>query len=126
MKEYNSKGQAMITLLFIIIIAITLGASAAVVASLNARSSQRYADGTLAYYVAESGTENAMMRLLRDPSYTGETLQVGSGTAVVTVTGGSTKTVTSVGTIDNYQRTIQTIVGYSGGIFTVTSWKEIE
>jgi Tfp pilus assembly protein PilX len=125
MKKNRSRGQALITILFITVIAITIGASAAVVATLDARSTQRVASGTEAYYIAESGIENAMLRLLRDPEYKGETLLISGGSAKVTVSITSPKTVTSTGTIDNYQRTIQTIVGYNNGVFTITSWKEI-
>lgn len=126
MRYKNNSGQAVITLIFITLIAIMIGSSAAIVSTLNSRSAQRVEDGSEAYYIAESGMENAMIRLLRDPSYSGERIDVGDGTANICVdNSGSPITVTSVGKIDNFVRTIQTSVDYADGAFTVESWKEI-
>ena len=79
----------------------------------------------LASQVAESGMENALLLLLRNPNYVGETLTVGTGTATITVTGNSTtKTITSIGRINNYLQTVEVIVTYNNTIMTITSWEE--
>src|SRR5476649_2444851 len=102
----RQKGQALITLLFFVIIAVTITTGAAIVVMTNTLNETRLQQSTLAYSVAESGSEN---RLLRNPNYTGETLTVGSGTATITVTGGGANPyiITSKGQVGNYIRTVQ-------------------
>ncbi|MBI2405013.1 hypothetical protein HYV22_02435 [Candidatus Gottesmanbacteria bacterium] len=71
------------------------------------------------------GAENALLRLLRMPTYTGETLTIATGSVTVGVTGGDTKTIVSRGTIGNVTRTVQVIVSFVNGIWTIASWKEV-
>lgn len=127
MIQYNlySRGQALITLLVFVIIASTITAGAVALMIINSASATRSQEGQLAYYVAESGVENGVLQVLRNTSYVGETLPVGDGTAVITVTGTNPKTITSVGTLGNYTRTIRVQMTQSGGYYTFTNWEEI-
>jgi hypothetical protein len=118
-------GQALIVLVCFAVIATTIIASVVLISITTNSASGRTQEGAVAYSVAESGVENALLRLLRDPSYTGETLAVGSGSAVITVTGTNPKTIVSQGTSGNYYRTLQAVASDSAGILTVTSWKEL-
>jgi type II secretory pathway component PulK len=118
----NKEGQALLTLLVFSIVAMTV-ASASVAIMLNvAQGSTQLSGATSATQIAESGIENALLRLLRDPSYTGETLTVGSGSVVVNVSGTTTKTITATGTIDTYSKTVQATVSFANNIMQVTSW----
>ena len=119
------KGQALITLLFFVLISLTITTGAILIIINNSISVSKSVEGTLAYYVAESGVENALLRLLRDPSYTGETLTVGSGTAVITVTGANPKIVVSVGQNGNFKRKVSAQMNYISGYYTIYNWKEI-
>ncbi len=122
----QNTGQTLMTLLFFVTIAITVTTAAIIAMYSNAQSATKVQQGAIAYYVAEGGIENALIRLLRDPTYTGETLPVGTGTAVITVTGSSSSyTITSKGTVGNFLRTIQVTAGYnSSNILTISSWQE--
>jgi hypothetical protein len=120
-----TSGQALITLLFFVIIGIMITSAAVILIVVNSLSTTRIEQGEMVYYIAESGMENALMRILRDPSYTGETLPVGNGSAVITVAGDiSTKHATSAATLGNYKRTISVEVSYTNNVMTVLSWKE--
>ena len=121
---FLQKGQALVTLLFFMVIGITITSAAVVVIVTNALSATRFEQGTDAYDIAESGAENALLRLLRNPFYTGETLPIGNGTATITV---ANNTIISSGSaaFNNEIRTIQVNTVYNNGILTVTSWKEI-
>lgn len=122
---YNQKGQTLVTLLVFSVIALTV-ATAAVSIMLNVSHATNRIEGNItASQVAESGIENALLRLLRNPSYTGETLQVGDGTVVITVTGTNPKTVTAVGTLYSHTKTIEATVSFTNGIMSVSSWQEI-
>ena len=91
----------------------------------NAVSNTKSQLGDTSYYVAESGLENAIIRVMRDTTYTGETLTVGSGTATIVVTGTNPKTVVSTGTINTFSRKIQVQLTYTNGVYTISNWKEI-
>ena len=119
------KGQALITLLFFVLISLTITSAAIIIIIVNSISANKLQEGTLAYYAAESGIENALLLLLRNPNYTGETLTVGSSTVVISVTGSNPKTVVSVGQDGNFKRTIQAQINYTSGYYTFSNWKEI-
>jgi len=117
-------GQALITLLFFALIGVIITTTAVMIAITNRLSIQKVEHGMTAYSIAESGMENALLQILRNPFYTGETLVVGDGFAVSTVTGSSTKTILSIGSIGNYKRTIQVQVSYTNNVMSILSWEE--
>ena len=128
MMHINQKGQALVMLLIFAIIGIMVTSASVALIISNAQGSDKLYQGATAYDVAESGAETAMIKLLRNPNYAGETVTVGTGQAVVTVasSGATVRTVTSKGTIGNYTRKIQVIADFTGGILTATSWKEVQ
>ena len=107
------------------LISLTITTGAIIIIITNSISVSKFQEGTLAYYTAESGVENALLRLLRDPNYTGETLAIGGGTAVITVAGDNPKTVVSVGQNGNFKRTVQAQMDYNSGYYTFSNWKEL-
>lgn len=124
----QESGQALVSLLFVTIIGITVISSAVILVYGNTQSSSITEQGTYAYYAAESGVEEGLLRLLRNPNYTGTTLgqplSVGLGNAVIqvdTVSG----LITSTGTYNNTVRKIQAQTVYNNGVRTISSWKEI-
>jgi len=119
-------GQALVTLLVFTIVAITITSAAVVIILTNSIGTSKLERGTNAYYSAESGAENALLRLLRNPNYTGETLTIDGATVVSTVgVSGSTYTITSDATSGNFKRTVRVIATFVSNILTVDSWKEI-
>lgn len=105
-------------------VALTVLTAAVINAFINIKAATSTQLSDIAYSVTESGVENALIRVLRDSTYTGETLTVGSGTVQTTITGTNPKVITAVGTAGQFKRTIQVIASDSAGILTVTSWKE--
>lgn len=121
---HSQKGQTLVTLLVFMVIGITITTAAVMMTIVNTQNATKFQEGLIAYQVAESGAENAIIRLLRDPSYTGETLTVGAGTATITVSGTTTKTITSSGVNGNYLRKVQVVASYVNNVLTITSWQE--
>ncbi len=121
-------GQALISLLFITIIGITVISSAAALVYGNTQSASITEQGTYASYVAESGAEEGLLRLLRNPNYTGTTvgqpLSVGLGSVAIQVNTAS-GLITSIGTYGNTVRKIQVQTVYNNGVRTISSWKEV-
>ena len=121
------RGQAMVTLLFFVIMVITITAGAVIVLFSNSLSGTRFQQSSVAYQVAQSGAENAILRLLRDSTYRSETLVIGTGTASIVVTdnGGGSYTILSKGTSNNLTRQIQMNITTVNNVSTVTSQKEV-
>ena len=121
--HYSSRsGQALVVLLVFMTVGIMVSYATTLLSVYAISAASSSEQNELALAVSESGMENALMRLLRDPSYTGETLTLPDGTATITVTGTTTKTVTSVGVSRNFKRTTVATVTYTNGIMSVTSW----
>ncbi len=123
-RHHGQSGQTLAALVAFMTVALTLTVAATVVTLTNAQTSSQYSLGQEALRYAETGADNAMQRLLRDPSYTGETLPVGDGTATITVSGSGTKTIVSEGMNGSFKRKVQVTVTYASNTFTVTAWNE--
>lgn len=122
----SKKGQTLVILLVFMAVMITVTTAAVIVIVTNSLTTARQHNGMVALYIAESGAENALMRLLRDPSYTGENnLVVGSGFVDTTVTGTITsKTITATGKLNGFYRQVQVVVSYTNNVLAVSSWQE--
>lgn len=122
----NQKGQALITLLVFVVMATVITAGAVSVSIINTQSTYKFADSQAALKVAETGVENALLKLLRNPDFAGEILTVGEGTATISISGTTTKNIVSVGVNNNYTRKIQAEASFSNNVLSLTSWSEIE
>lgn len=121
----NEKGQILVTLLFIVAIAIAI-TSATVIVLFNIRfTTSRYSDGLNAIYIAQAGVENTFLQLVRNPYFSGETIIVGDGQATTQVTQGSPVKVVSTGTYFTSIKKLEANLVYNEGILTVQSIKEI-
>lgn len=124
-KNTKQRGQALITFLYIMVIGMTISSAAAVIILINLIGGGTMERGEIAYYVAESGIENAMINLLRNPSYTGETLNVGGGNVTVEITNQNPLTILATGRYNNNVRKIEVQALYNNNVLTISSWKEI-
>lgn len=120
--KMQQKGQAVVALLFFMTISIAIITAIVIIVLNNATAVSSLEQGNSAYYAAESGSQNALLRLIRDPSYSGETLTVDQGTVVIQVANGI---ATSTATVANSVRKVQVNTVYNNNIRTVTSWTEI-
>jgi protein-S-isoprenylcysteine O-methyltransferase Ste14 len=119
-------GQAMITMLYMMVIGVLVTTGAVYALFTNISIASLDERGLLAHAAAESGIENGLLRLIRNPSYTGETLVFDAQrSAIITVASTSSQMITSVGIAGNTTRKITAAVQYINGIFTITSWKDV-
>lgn len=118
----SQRGHALITLLFFMVISLTIVTGVTIVVLNNAAATSEAEQGTIAYYAAETGAENALLRLVRDPNYTGETLNIDGGSVVIQVNNG---TIISAATISRAVRKIQVETTNTNNQVNVASWKEI-
>ena len=125
MKKQSQSGYVAVVLLVFVTVATVVAAASVSLNVIALQSGTEASFAAQALTIAESGSENAVLRLLRDPSYTGETLVVADGQAVTTVIGTSPQTIRTVGTLDNFSRTIEVQVDRVGGVLSVLSWQEV-
>ena len=123
------KGQALVTLLVFIATATIITAAATTVTLINSQSTGKFAQGESALTIAQTGADNAILRILRDPNgtYTEEgPITIGSGTVTITVSGSSVKTITSEGKDGNFIRKVQVVGTFVNNTFTVSSWDLVD
>ncbi len=120
----KQRGYTLALLLVFIVIGIAITSTATLLILLNSKNASNFELGIQTVQLADSGAENAILRLLRNPAYTGETITTTDGTITITVTGSSTKIITSTARIGNFLRTIKVDLS-SGNNLIIQSWKEI-
>ncbi len=122
--KLNDSGQTLVALVIYMVVALTITFGAVAVSIINVRANSNFTNGELALQYAHDGVENALIQLERDPTYVGETITISSGSATITVSGSTTKTITSIGSIGNFKRTVIATATNSSNNYTLTSWVE--
>lgn len=117
-------GQSMVTLVVFTMIFISIFTMSITMILVNSVATDEFQQSITARQIAESGAEEALLRLLRNPNYSGEILTVGNGTATISITGDAyNKTITSVGTLGKFQKKINVVITYND-IMSILSWQE--
>ncbi len=130
MKHHSSstsfdEGIALVSVLIFSVVAMIVATAAVSVSVTHLISQTEFLAGQQALHNAQSGAENALLRILRDPQYLGETLTLENGTATITITGTTDKTIEVTGESGNSARTIRVITSNATGATEVTSWQEV-
>lgn len=120
----RESGQTLVALLFFVLVGLIITVAATIIMATNSITAQKLSQGEITRQLAESGVENALIQLLRDKNYTGETLISGNDTILVTVTGSITKTIDSTATSGDFVRRIEVQADYDGVLIPGT-WREI-
>ena len=132
MKYKNIKtesGQALVMLLFFIMIGITITTAAIFIIAGNSLSATNVNEGEIAKAMAETGAEKALLSVLRGnyvkEGTTQENIPLTGGEANITITStNGTATIDSEGTAGNYIKKVRVTVT-KDGMMEVTSWKEV-
>lgn len=120
----RQSGQTIIVLLIFMLLAITLTVSATAVIIINLQGNTAYQSGEIALQNAQAGAENALLRLERNTTYTGETMTLGTGTVTIAVSGTAPYTIVATGTSGTFVRTITATATITNNILSITSWSE--
>lgn len=121
----NQKGQALVSLLIIIAVSILAVTSAIVSASLSSTTAITTISDKV-YYSAETGAEEALIKLLRDPTYSGGNFNIDGVDVNIIVSSPSPteRNISSDATINNVKRKIAVRANFINNTLTVTDWKE--
>ena len=130
MKKNPSKiilksGQALTSLLIIMFVGLVIIATSSALINTSLSSTASLLEANDALVVTESGAEDALLKILRNPSYTGGTLPFDIGQASISVSSTNPFTFVSKGTVGQHQRSIQVIINNNNGIMTLSSWREL-
>jgi len=129
MKKNNTinyeSGHTLVTILVFTVVAL-----AVVTASVNAiititRSTAVLERHIIVTQAAESGIENAILRLLRDPSYNGEILTINDITVIITLAGSDPKVISASSQYFGEKQTIEVTVTYNENRLTISSWNYV-
>lgn len=86
--------------------------------------------GAETFSIADGCVEEALLRLRIDNNYSGETLSLGEGSCIISVSGaGASRTVVVESSLDVYNKKLQvdiTISGSNNEIITIDNWQESE
>lgn len=125
--KQNQAGMALVTVIVFAAIGIIAIVAGITMTTTTSQSNQQFLQGQQASIIAESGAENALLRLLRNPDYQQETLTIGEGTARIEVTEVlSTKEIEVIGEYKSARKKIKIQTTDETGILTINSWEEIE
>lgn len=125
MTKKNQSGQSLVLLLFFVLMAMTFTVTAIMMTVVNSGSVTTFHNGIETRELADSGAENALLRLLRDPFYVGEEYSVGGAEIQIVVTGGVQKTISSMATLGDSTRNVEVLVDYTDNVLRIVNWKEI-
>ncbi|HUW21413.1 MAG TPA: hypothetical protein VMW41_01965 [Candidatus Bathyarchaeia archaeon] len=122
----TTKGQALLPLLIVIVIVLTIGTASIELAISNVVINRYFQEGLTGYFTVEAALENAFLRILRNPGYTGENLQINQASCTIEVSGMSPKIVSARCDTGRQIRKMQAEITYNQGIMTVGNIKEVE
>ena len=121
----NQSGYILTSLLVYIVVLLVITTTSVMVSISSLRSQTYFEGGVEALAAADSGAENAILRLLRDPTYTGESLQIDGKDIEITVEGTSPQVITVVADSGAFERTVEVRVDRIDGMLQMLSWKEL-
>jgi hypothetical protein len=132
MTKTNNTGQAMIMLLFFIMMGITITSTAIFVIAGNSMAASSTEQGEITRQMAETGIERAILQILRNGTiYTGETLTNAdisdwdaSSSVEITVATGTNIIIDSVAVAGNYVRKLEVVAHYDNNELMIDTWKE--
>jgi hypothetical protein len=121
----SREGQTLVLLLVFMMVAIAISTAAAFIIATNSLSITNISQGLATQSMAEAGAEKALLQLLRDPNYKGETFSLDTGIVTATVSGTTTLTIDSTATNSGYLKRVEVKATYSNNVLTPVSWKDL-
>ena len=118
-------GQTLVLLLVFVMVTIAITTSAIFIIATNSLSATSVSQGLTTKGMAETGAEKALLQLLRNPNYKGETFSLDTGTVTATVSGTTSLIIDSTAVNGNYTKRVEVRATYSNNVLTPTSWKDL-
>lgn len=89
-------------------------------------SGYTFQKGEEAFSASDGCIEEALQRLRLNPLYSGSNLNLGGRSCIITVSGGgNSRTITSTGTVGNFNKKIGVGITIIANTITINSWEEL-
>jgi hypothetical protein len=123
----NSSGQILTSVLVFMAFGLSIVALSATLTIISMQNTAKYSQSEQASIYAEAGAEEAVLRLIRDPSYIGGSFPVASGSVVSiqVVANGDDRVITSTATYNGFTKKVLAQVNLANSKVTLVSWKQI-
>ena len=121
-KRKSEVGQTLVSLLVFSVVALAVTTTAISVTINTSQATQAVENRVYIQHAAQSGIENALLMLLRDPTYGGETITIDDVTIVTTIVGSDPYTITATADNTRFSHTEEAVVTYTNNILTISSW----
>ena len=121
-KRKSEAGQTLVSLLVFSVVALAVTTTAISVTINTSQATQAVENRVYIQHAAQSGIENALLMLLRDPTYGGETITIDDVTIVTTIVGSDPHTITATADNARFSHTEEAVVTYTNNILTISSW----
>lgn len=118
-------GQTLVLLLVFMMVAIAITTAATFIIATNSLSATAVSQGLATKQMAEAGAEKALLALVRDPNFKGETFSLDTGSVTATVSGTTTLTINSTAVNGDYVKRVEVKATYSNNVLTLVSWKDV-
>ncbi len=119
------EGQTLVLLLVFVMMAIAITTAATFIIATNSKSATNVTLGLATRQMAEAGVENALLSLVRDPDFKGETFSLDMGTVTSSVSGTTIMNIISAATNGDYVKRVEVKATYSNNVLTPVSWKDL-
>ena len=119
-------GNILVVVLVLMVVGITIASMSLALVISTTQSLGGAMESDRIRVAAEGGVENAILNVLRNPSYSGESLVIDGLTVVTTVTQGANTTVIATVTSGTHRQRYQVVLQRVSGVLTVTSWQQID
>lgn len=120
----SESGQALIMLLFFIMIGITITTTAIFILMGNSRAALNIEQSDVAHAMAEAGGERGLLKILRGDFSSEDINEITQGTIHIEITNGNPIDIVSTATVGNYVKKVE-VKATKNGTMDVVSWKEI-
>lgn len=124
----NSQGQALIIVIFGIALAISVISGSVITAVTLGKNARLTLDSQQATYAAETGLENALLKLIRNPNACNgsDSLTIGNSAVTINYTSSLPNcTISASATLGTVLKKIEVIATETNGKLTYCCWKEV-
>lgn len=126
MKMKGNQGQALLPVLIIMVVVLILGAAVLDLSISGLLVSSYFQEGEATLMATEGALENGLLRILRNPSYSGESLQVGDASCIISISGQSPVVMNASCDSGRAIRRLQAEINFVAGEMIVDNILEIE
>lgn len=120
----KNRGHILVALLVTVVVTTIVGGALVGLVIVGSQNALGYEQMMQVQHSAESGAENAIRCILRDPAYSGGTLQINGGTVTIDVSGADTKQIEVTAEKNGLARKVNVTLSRINGVWTVNSWDE--